>query len=166
MDGIDRTADAVGWTGSSGSVCGDVLTLTFAMPDHDVAISAVFASVYSMDVRLAIVSEDDGAHLMMVAADDAVIPSGTITVHYSYVSEQTTPFGWQTVLLEGKVDVPYEADRAYAYVSLDFSGSGHAADIAGAYAVFSYGSDSCRSAMTAFTLQGVRGGHHVCRPAV
>lgn len=71
----------------------------------------------------------------------------------SNVSEQTTPFGRQTVLLEGMVDVPYEADRAYAYVSLDLSGSGHSADIVGAYAVFSDGSVDCRSATVAFTLQ-------------
>lgn len=56
-------------------------------------------------------------------------------------------------VLLATVDVPYEADRAYAYVSLDLSGSGHSADIVGAYAVFSDGSVDCRSATVAFTLQ-------------
>lgn len=112
----------------------------------------------SRDVKASIVVETDtsnraiGIYLMLVAADDGIIPSGTVTVSYSYTGTQVTPFGRQTVILGDTMNIVYTADKAYAYVALDFSGTGHLADIVGASAVFSDGTNSYRAATVAFSF--------------
>lgn len=112
----------------------------------------------SKDVKASIVVETDssgrtaGVYLMLVAADDGIIPSGTVTVSYSYTGTQVTPFGQQTVILGDTMSISYIADKAYAYVPLDFSGNQHRADIVGASAVFSDGTNSYRASTVAFAF--------------
>lgn len=133
--------------------------LPATMPARDLSVSATTSvqSSYSTQVRMALSVEGGSdatkVYLMMIGVDDKAVPSGTITVNYTYTSEQVTPFGKATVLLSGSMDLLYTSlDKAYAYVPLDLSGEEHYEDIVGASAVFTAGSDTYTAATVAFSF--------------
>lgn len=114
---------------------------------------------YSTDVKAAIQVEKNpdgtasGINLLMIADDDLPIQSGTVTVSYRYIGTQVTPFGEATVILSGTADIYYQGTgRAYAIVPLDLSGEEQYADIVGASAVFSDGTEEYPASMVAFVF--------------
>lgn len=144
-------------TGYTVSAWSPALPATIPARDLSVSATTTVQSSYSTQVRMALYVEGSSdttkVYLMIIGIDDKMVPSGTITVNYSYTGEQVTPFGRATVLLSDSMDVQYSStDKAYAYVALDFSGEEHYEDIVGASAVFTAGSDEYRASTVAFSF--------------
>lgn len=137
-------------------VPGEDGTYTFVMPARSVEVVAMFekaATEHSSDVKAALRADGSGVYLMLIAGDNRAIPSGTVTVSYTYTAESVTPFGRSVTLQTGTMSVSYDAtDRAYAYIGLDFSDEEHYGDIVGASAVFTAGGMEYKASTVAFTL--------------